>query len=187
LAAASALMLVLLVQFSNRLVEMLTGTERANARLLATQAQLEAQQHDLRITLQEREEAIALHSAIEERLTALSEAASTLLSLPNQRHVLPAILELARQVITADAYALWRVHPTSPDWFILHSLGLSDVYQQKAARALNATRVAPDSVFATPDTEAIPDLMAHRREEYRQEGIRACHPPARAISVGGFA
>ncbi|HEU5086092.1 MAG TPA: hypothetical protein VFT99_01560, partial [Roseiflexaceae bacterium] len=65
LAAASALMLVLLVQFSNRLVETLTGTERANARLLATQAQLEAQQHDLRITLQEREEAIALHSAIE--------------------------------------------------------------------------------------------------------------------------
>jgi signal transduction histidine kinase len=171
--AATALLLVLIVQFSNRLVEMLTSTEHTNAELRRIQARLEAQQHDLRTTLQEREAAVALHRAIEERLTALSEAASNLLSLPQQRHVLPAILDLARQVITADAYALWRVHPTLPEWSITHAVGLSESYQQQAARTLNGTRTIPDSVVATPDTEDIPDLMAHRQEEYRQEGIRA--------------
>lgn len=173
LGGAAALLLVLMVQFSNRLLEMLTGTERTNAALRATQAQLEAQREDLRTSLREREEAVALHRAIEERLAALSEAASTLLNLPQQRHVLPALLDLARQAITADAYALWRVHPTLPEWWITHALGLSDDYQQKAARALNGTRTVAAEVVATPDTEVAPGLIAHRREEYRHEGIRA--------------
>jgi signal transduction histidine kinase len=173
LGAATALLLVLLVQFSNRLVEMLTTTEQTNAELRATQEQLEAQQKALRTTLQEREEAVVLHRTIEDRLAALSAAASTLLSLPNQRHVVRASLVLAREVITADAYALWRVHPTLPDWYITHAVGLSESYQQKAARTLSGTRSPPLGVVATTDTEAIPDLMAHRREEYRQEGIRA--------------
>src|SRR4051812_37861100 len=49
------------------------------------------------------------NSASADPLDALLEASASLLSSPAVASVLPRVLELARRVIVADAYALWRV------------------------------------------------------------------------------
>jgi signal transduction histidine kinase len=162
----SGLLLLVIQQFSSRMVEMLSSTEAAVGSLQATQAELER-------TLQERERAVAQHRALEEQLAALSEATGALLRIPNQEHVLSAMLELARKVIAADAYAVWRVHPTQSDWRILAAVGLSEEYQQATARALDGTRASPAAPVVFTDVDTSPDVVAHRREEHRREGIRA--------------
>jgi signal transduction histidine kinase len=173
LVTAMALLLFLLVQFSNRLLDMLRATEQANAALQATQAELERQRDHLAVALNEREAAVALHRSIEERLVALTEAAGRLLSSPSQYDVLPAILDLSRQLVAADAYAVWRGHPSSSEWQVVCAVGLSESFQETVARSPANTRTIPTQPVVIPDVAALPALTAHRMENYRREGIQA--------------
>ena len=173
LGSAAALVLLLLVQFSSWLMDLVVSMERANVALQATAAELEAQRERLALALRERETAVALHRSVEERLAALTEAASTLLSSPQQQTVLSGILDLSRQVLAADAYAAWRVDATLPQWRVVHAVGLSESFQETLTRAPSDARTIPPEPVVISDITALPPLVASRLETYRREGIQA--------------
>jgi signal transduction histidine kinase len=149
------------------------AAEQANVALQATQAELEQQRDQLAVALNEREAVVVLHRSIEERLIALTEAASRLLSSPSQYDVLPAILDLSRQLVAADAYAVWRANPNAPDWQVVCAVGLSESFQETVARSPVNTRIIPTQPVLIPDVAALPALTAHRMDNYRREGIHA--------------
>jgi hypothetical protein len=82
---------------------------------------------------------------LQERLTVLVDASSNLLlgSLELNR-VVPRILELARRLIYADAYAVWRAGPGMPKWHIVSSVGLPEGYESEALKAADPDWQLPD-------------------------------------------
>lgn len=123
--------------------------------------------------VQERGAVLAQHRTLEERLTLLIKASGSLLESPRLDDVLPAILSLAQELVEADAYALWRVDPLTPEWRAICSMGLSAAYQVKVVGAMQGIRqVAPDPILI-PNVGELPDFMSHRREGYLAEGIQA--------------
>src|SRR4051812_24020713 len=63
---------------------------------------------------------------LQERLIALAEASGKLFGKPSLDDVQPRVLEIARALIPADAYAVWRF--THDRWHIGASSGVSDVF-----------------------------------------------------------
>lgn len=91
--------------------------------------------------------------------------------------VLPAIVDLARQFLVADAYAVWRHEPEKQAWRIVASEGLSEPFRHEVARMLDGS--SPQPLLQRPT--AIEDALGGelhtaldaRRAVYRAEGIRA--------------
>jgi len=100
-------------------------------------------------------------------LKMLLDASALLLARGDVAAVVPGILDLARQVIDADAYAVWRTYDTHT-WKVLASHGLSPSYRTEIH-----TPVPRPAVFeAIPDVDDNPGLLEHS-EAYRGEGIRS--------------
>lgn len=121
--------------------------------------------------LAERSEAVSFYRKLEEQLTLLVEASDSLLRSLKLSAVLPAILDLSRQLIAADAYGVWRGSDSDGEWRTLASNGLSRQYQQVSARSFGSGPAITAPIIAE-DVEAIPAL-ASRLENYRNEGIRS--------------
>ncbi len=66
-------------------------------------------------------------------LKTLLDASALLLARGDVAAVVPGILDLARQVIDADAYAVWRTYDTF-NWRMLASYGLSPSYRTEINR-----------------------------------------------------
>lgn len=104
-----------------------------------------------------------------EPLRVLLNASAMLLGRRTVSEVLQEIVELARQTIAADAYAVWRTYDEGKSWRALASAGFSESYR---AEARTVAGPVPSSPMIVPDIESNPLLDAHR-EVYAREGIRS--------------
>lgn len=121
--------------------------------------------------LTQRTEAVNFHRQLEEQLTVLVEASDSLLSSLKVSTVLPAILDLSRRLVAADAYGVWRLSGPDGDWKTFAASGLSQEYLGFSVNSFENI-VSIKSPIIAEDVEAIPGL-APRLEKYRQEGIRS--------------
>jgi signal transduction histidine kinase/ActR/RegA family two-component response regulator len=112
---------------------------------------------------------------LQRRLLALVSASSTILHSPNVNDVHAATIATARELVPADAYALWRIDPASGIWRIARSEGLSHEF---ANRQLTSEFGSPPQAvmlgepFLIDDVAAEP-LLDRQQEAYRSEGIRS--------------
>ncbi len=119
------------------------------------------------------EEALRQRRDVEERFRALVNASASLLGSPQTDAVLPAVVELSRSLIEADAYAVWRFLPEESVWAVVASSGLSEEYGRDRVAVTSGTPQLPEAPLAIEDVLADNPLLAPRRETYRREGIRS--------------
>jgi signal transduction histidine kinase/ActR/RegA family two-component response regulator len=119
-----------------------------------------------------RAEALQLHRRVEDQLTLLVEASRGLVSSLEPPAVLAGILDVARRLVAADAYAIWRYDAGSGRWAIASSAGLSEGYRRGTVPVLDSTPQLSSSPVVAEDVLAEPRLAA-RRAVYRAEGIRS--------------
>ena len=107
------------------------------------------------------------------RLTTLIEASTSLLDTPDTTAVTSATVAIARELLVADGYALWRRNPAGPNWQTVKSEGVSPAF---AARVIGADEHAGDLAAVDPvvvtDAPSMP-LPAEQIDAIRQEGIRS--------------
>ncbi|HEV2911889.1 MAG TPA: PAS domain S-box protein [Pyrinomonadaceae bacterium] len=120
----------------------------------------------------EAELAVGLHRNIEERLGLLVEASGVLLGSLTLETVQPAILDLSKRMISADAYAIWRLNLTRGSWRIVSSAGMSETYYEQVIHDPEQTQRMLDEPVIAEDVTRLP-LLASRHELYRAEGIRS--------------
>lgn len=122
------------------------------------------------------EQALATRRLVEQRLTLLLQASQPLTGAIHVESALREILSVAKQLIRADAYAVWRFGSRTPgSWYIAASEGLSDEYQQVIISDLlqRASRSAMlERPIVVEDVDAF-KAGATRREQYRREGIQS--------------
>ena len=102
-----------------------------------------------------------------EGVQVLLDASALLLATMSVEAVLTRIVELAHQIIKADAYAVWRTYD-GHNWRVLAASGLSPEYRRE---------LTTDTVVV-PQFQAIPDVtddeaVGRYEHIYRQEGIRS--------------
>ena len=110
--------------------------------------------------------------SLQRRLVGLATASASILGSPDSGAVASAAIDVAREVLTADGYALWRVHPGGA-WQIVRSFGVSGDF---ATRAIPRSQgdTPPSVPFSDPfvceDVQATP-MVADMRDAYRREGV----------------
>jgi signal transduction histidine kinase/GAF domain-containing protein len=108
-----------------------------------------------------------------DRLGLLVEAAGRLLATLDLDQVLPQVLELAKQTLTADGYALWR--RVNGEWSLQAVAGISDNYVVAAQEAIkeNDAQVSLDEPIVAGDIAATEWLTPEHKEAHRAEGNKA--------------
>ena len=114
-------------------------------------------------------EDISLRSRLYAKLTALIETSRILLDTPRLGAVLPAVVQVARNLIAADGYALWRLHEDT-DWRVVVSNGVSETFAAAVVPSQGAQ--VPQAPLGVSDVSATASL-ANRQPAYAAEGVRA--------------
>ena len=114
-------------------------------------------------------EDISLRSRLYAKLTALIETSRILLDTPRLGAVLPAVVQVARHLIAADGYALWRLHEDT-DWRVVVSNGVSETFAAAVVPSQGAQ--VPQAPLGVSDVSATASL-ANRQLAYAAEGVRA--------------
>ena len=109
--------------------------------------------------------------SLESGLRRLLQAATRLLSHPDAPSVFDSIIQIAAEVIEADAYAVWRRPPGSRTWRMLASAGLSKDYPAQIG-SWNGDRLANEPIVMN-DVRNRPAMLQERGEQYEAEGITA--------------
>jgi signal transduction histidine kinase len=99
-----------------------------------------------------------------ERLAMLTEASQKLLATPTVQSVADEVLALAKRVVAADGYAIWR--RKGDLWRAVASQGISAAFTQ----SVKATSDPFDAPVVASDVSRTPVLDA-RRAAYASEGI----------------
>ena len=100
-------------------------------------------------------EDISLRSRLYAKLTALIETSRILLDTPRLGAVLPAAVQVARTLIAADGYALWRLNDRG-DWRVVESNGVSPAFaaavcnRHRARRSRASRRPSRSTTSARP-------------------------------------
>ena len=122
--------------------------------------------------LEEREIALEMHRSLAERLTTLVEASDALISSLDMEQTLTNIIKYAHNLVnSADAYAIWRMDP-STTWHVVISVGLSEEFLKVGT----AMGMAPpnEDMIVIEDVEAFDDKRFEERKlHYRNDGIRS--------------
>lgn len=105
-------------------------------------------------------------------LHLLLQASATLLAQPDLPTVLDRILALSRELIAADAYAVWRLDESANLWRVLASRGLSQTYLANSSVANSGITELSDEPIVAADVYRLP-LLEHRRRGYEAEGIQS--------------
>jgi PAS domain S-box-containing protein len=113
-------------------------------------------------------EDVSLRSRLYAKLTALIETSRILLGATRLRAVLPAVVQVARNLIAADGYAVWR--QTEAGWRIVESNGISTAFS--AATVPQQNTITYEAPLAVSDVREAATLAA-RQPAYAAEGIRA--------------
>jgi PAS domain S-box-containing protein len=110
---------------------------------------------------------------VHRRLTALVAASGSLLGSPRIEEVLPAIISLAGQVLTADAYAVWRFDEVGKAWRMAASEGVSQAFARDIITSFRGREAAPAPVLdpiVAADVDTVV-MLGERRQAYHREGI----------------
>src|SRR5439155_1369781 len=86
--------------------------------------------------------------------------------------VLAAVLALARRLITADAYAVWRVRGPAGRWSIDLADGLSEAYRRTVVGRPEPGRPPPPEPIAADDVNEGPALGPGQVDEVRGVMLR---------------
>ncbi|MDT7542061.1 MAG: hypothetical protein QOE33_1965 [Acidobacteriota bacterium] len=121
---------------------------------------------------QEAEDALALQRRLEKSLTLLVEASGVMLGSPSLKSVQPAVLDLSRRLVNADAYAVWRFDRPKKTWRIVTSAGMSREYEGRQIADAEDDYNTFDEPVVAEDVMQM-QLLAARREMYEAEGIRS--------------
>ncbi len=127
---------------------------------------------DLRQANEIKDVAISRHHLVEDQLTSLVEASGGLIESLRLHEMLPAILQLSRRLIAADAHALWSFDQAQNQWAVLSSAGLSDAYLRDASIAVTGMTPQPREMMVITDVDSEPALEG-RRAGYPREGIKS--------------
>lgn len=126
------------------------------------------------ISARKRDE--AERAELDRRLTTLVRASSTLLSSPDTESVRSVTLTVARQLLVADAYAVWVADPSLPGWRMARTDGISPTFAGRVITSHHGASAPMVPAFseplAVPDVEAQP-LLDEQVNFYRAEGIRS--------------
>ena len=121
---------------------------------------------------------IKLHDALrrqadlEQRLVALVAASGTLFGSPKVEDVLPGVVVLARTLIPADAYALWRFDGVAKVWRIGEAMGLSRDFVHRIVESYSGDDAAlPFSEPLIAESVHTLSMLDERIRTYRSEGI----------------
>ena len=126
-----------------------------------------------RAARREAEDALRAQEAVERSLTLLVEASRLILGSPSLEAVQPAVLDLSRRLVAADAYAIWRLDRATNEWHIVSSAGVSERYAAQRLPASDRDRATLERpVVVAEDVTTLP-RFAERRQAYEAEGIRA--------------
>ena len=107
-------------------------------------------------------------SEVRTRLTMLTTASERLLTTQEPGAIVQDVVALAREVVAADAYALWR--RVGEQWRVAASAGLSERFTSVEVP------VQPQHPFDAPvvaEDVARTARLEERREAYEQEGIQS--------------
>jgi PAS domain S-box-containing protein len=121
---------------------------------------------------EEAEAALNLQRRLEKSLTLLVEASGVMLGSPSLESVQPAVLELSRRLVNADAYAVWRFDREKRRWGIVTSAGMSRMYEGRQIEDAEEDYNYFDTPVVAEDVMEM-QLLAGRREMYEAEGIRS--------------
>lgn len=109
----------------------------------------------------------------EQRLVALLASSASILDSPNVDAVVSSTIALARDVVSSDGYALWRVDNLGV-WRMVQSFGISPAF---AARALTIAANQPglrtvpfEDPLVVEDVLTAP-MVSDMRAAYLQEGV----------------
>jgi PAS domain S-box-containing protein len=121
--------------------------------------------------ISDRKQAESLSADLQRRLLALIAASGSLLRSPRLDDVLPAILNLATELLSADGYAIWRCDDENT-WRVVSSSGVSDEFTGRLVSE------ADRGMGSLTDPLAVEDVLTSvrlegRREAYRLEGIQS--------------
>jgi signal transduction histidine kinase/ActR/RegA family two-component response regulator len=99
--------------------------------------------------------------------------------------VLPAILALARELIAADGYAIWRFDQQSGIWRVGSSSAISNEFSHRVVASdggVSVSTVPFSDPLVAEDVEQVP-MLDRMRAAYRREGI--CSLLAIPLTIGG--
>jgi signal transduction histidine kinase len=118
------------------------------------------------------QDAVEKHRLIQERLTHLVDASAVLLSSLQVDTILPLIVDIAKQVVAADAYSVWRYKSSAGAWQLMTAVGLSEEYTQETgtiSEGATPTMILP--IVAEDVTKE--ERLQTRLGAYRAEGIKS--------------
>jgi PAS domain S-box-containing protein len=122
-------------------------------------------------------EDVSLRHRLYAKVSALIETSRILLASPRLEAVLPAAVQVARNLIAADGHALWRLQDDG--WRIVGSNGVSARFTEASVPQQAVTYETPQA-FA--DVRDVP-LLKNRQAAYAAEGIRSML--AVPLQIGG--
>jgi PAS domain S-box-containing protein len=118
----------------------------------------------------------AERAELHRRLTLLVEASASLLGSPETESVRSAAMSLARQLLVADAYAVWLSASNYVGWRAVNSEGVSSAFANRVISTYRGGAVPPATLFSEPlpiaDVAAQP-MIEEQLAAYRDEGIRS--------------
>jgi signal transduction histidine kinase/ActR/RegA family two-component response regulator len=110
---------------------------------------------------------------LQQRLVALVTASGTLFGSPDLADMMPAVVVLARTLLPADGYAVWRHDHESGTWHIGASSGVSEAFSQRVIAMYRGHKVAPvpfTDPLVAEEVDKVP-MLDERLATYREEGI----------------
>jgi signal transduction histidine kinase len=119
-----------------------------------------------------RELALERHRQIEEQLTLLVEASSSLSASLDMGSVADAVLALSRRLVAADAHAVWRYQAATGRWGIVLASGLSEDYRRATIQVVDYTPRLPEKPIIAEDIHDAP-VFRFRTDAHDREGIRS--------------
>lgn len=111
---------------------------------------------------------------LSDRLKLLLATTSNLIESLDTEEQLASLVNMAREVMAADAFALWRVDRDGA-WRVVNSVGLSEEFLSEAARGSSQGLAPLEPVVVQPedmDASSV-DLLRDRWSWYRREGIQS--------------
>ncbi len=117
----------------------------------------------------DRKRAESALADLQQRLLALVSASGVLLRSPQVADVVPATLTVARDLVTADGYAIWRRERDTNRWHIMSSAGISETFARESAWT---DTPAIDDALVVEDVRSLP-LLSSRQDAYRAEGVES--------------
>jgi len=110
---------------------------------------------------------------LQERLLAVVAASGSLLRSPQVDDVIPAVLQIARDLVSADGYAVWRLERQA--WRVRSFDGVSEAFANLAVTSNEGVAASPirfTDPFIAEDVFSAPALR-ERLAVYAQEGVRS--------------